>query len=1225
MKTLGLLLLAALPPAAAQCAMYGECGAVARFGAPLPCVRDAPPKPLKDDAARTLLAEFCGDEFAAGALCCSAAQVDELVGNLRRVGPLIASCPACKRNFFDVFCRFSCSPHQASFLEIVATQQSLEGKDVPKEVNYYVDAALARGIYDSCASVKFSATNGRVMDLIGGGAQNYTDFFKFLGDEKPALGGSPFQINYPWDTLAPGFTRQNETQAFSCGDGELKCSCIDCDAACPQIVDEPPPDQCYVGGLRCVSLALVLSYFAFIAAGLLFLLQSRKSERSESAMEIQRLIEDEDQHQDIYLFNLRQENETVDIEPYGLNQYLSRAVKRIAQFCTAYSALVIVVCILFVLCSSLGLLTMRLETDPTRLWVPPDSREATEKQFFDEQFGGFYRTSQLFVTNESGPILQTYDVIDWLASVEDRVRDIRTPILYDSLDTFCLKPVNDACVVESITQYGVPDSPTWQRRLARCAKEPVSCLPRFQQPIDPNLVFGKNNKSNGSGGSDSGSDGGSSSGADASAYLNTSTLVTTWVARNNKSPVYQQRVSDWEFLVEDFFRTTVAAEAQARGLRASFNVESSLERELGKSGRSDIVIVVVSYLLMFAYVSMSLGDNVWLGLVGVGVVLCSIVSSAGILSLLGFRLSLIVTEVIPFLALAIGVDNVFLLVNQVRLTEQINPAVLLSVEERIYNAVASVGPSIVLSTLCEATALSVAALVKMPAVRSFAIYACATVVINSVLQLTLFVAIFTVYMRKQALAAISEEPEMLDSPTLRHQQNFQQDPRGFSFFMSTIYAPFILGRRTKQVIGCIFMTLLAFSLYALPSIQLGLDQRLAVPKDSFLVDYFTDVYDYLNVGPPVYFVVAETGVETREMQQKLCSRFSTCETNSLVNILNAERKRPQTSYLVSSPASWIDDFFMWLNPSFDKCCVDRHGQVCYREDGKQWEFDMTGFPEDGNFTKYMQKWIEQPSDKCPLAGKAPYSDALSIDSASQEVLASTFRINHAPLQSQHDYIAAYAAAREIADRIKTEMEIEVFPYSVFYAFFAQYATIIKDTLKLVALALLSTFLISFVLLGSFKTASIVMVCVTSLIVNMGGAMYLLNINLNALSLVNLVICVGLGVEFCIHIARSFTYVPRLRVIGIRGYTKLDRAYNALAGTGGTVFGGVAVTKLLGVCVLVFAQSQIFRVYYFKMWLALVVLATVHSLALLPVLLSVAGGRMWLIEGEDNEFAGVDDI
>lgn len=40
--------------------------------------------------------------------------------------------------------------------------------------------------------------------------------------------------------------------------------------------------------------------------------------------------------------------------------------------------------------------------------------------------------------------------------------------------------------------------------------------------------------------------------------------------------------------------------------------------------------------------------------------------------------------------------------------------------------------------------------------------------------------------------------------------------------------------------------------------------------------------------------------------------------------------------------------------------------------------------------------------------------------------------------------------------------------------------------------------------------------------------------------------------------------------------------------------------------LAWAQTQIFEVYYFRMYVALVVLAAAHALVLLPVLLTLAG-------------------
>lgn len=63
-------------------------------------------------------------------------------------------------------------------------------------------------------------------------------------------------------------------------------------------------------------------------------------------------------------------------------------------------------------------------------------------------------------------------------------------------------------------------------------------------------------------------------------------------------------------------------------------------------------------------------SKISLGIAGILIVLTSVSSSLGIFSYFGIPLTLIVIEVIPFLVLAVGVDNIFIIVQ----TYQVHPS-----------------------------------------------------------------------------------------------------------------------------------------------------------------------------------------------------------------------------------------------------------------------------------------------------------------------------------------------------------------------------------------------------------------------------------------------------------------------------------------------------------------------------------------------------------------------
>lgn len=120
------------------------------------------------------------------------------------------------------------------------------------------------------------------------------------------------------------------------------------------------------------------------------------------------------------------------------------------------------------------------------------------------------------------------------------------------------------------------------------------------------------------------------------------------------------------------------------------------------------------------------------------------------------------------------------------------------------------------------------------------------------------------------------------------------------------------------------------------------------------------------------------------------------------------------------------------------------------------------------------------------------------------------------------------------------------------------------------------------------------------------------IEMNAVLVVNLVTSIGFGVEFCNHIGMNF-----MRQTG----SKEVRAMKAMNNMGSSVVVGIASTKFLGIMVLAFAPSTLFKLYYFRMYLLIIVLGVFNGLFFLPVILSWIGpptDEIEVIEAENDK-------
>ena len=109
-------------------------------------------------------------------------------------------------------------------------------------------------------------------------------------------------------------------------------------------------------------------------------------------------------------------------------------------------------------------------------------------------------------------------------------------------------------------------------------------------------------------------------------------------------------------------------------------------------------------------------------------------------------------------------------------------------------------------------------------------------------------------------------------------------------------------------------------------------------------------------------------------------------------------------------------------------------------------------------------------------------------------------------------------------------------------------------------------------------------------------MYAIGIVIDSVSVINVVLAVGLSIDYSAHVGHCFM------VKG--GNSKDDRATEALADIGSSVLNG-ALSTFLAVAVLLFSTSYVFKTLSTQFALT-VGLGVLHGLVLLPVLLSLFG-------------------
>jgi Niemann-Pick C1 protein len=465
-----------------------------------------------------------------------------------------------------------------------------------------------------------------------------------------------------------------------------------------------------------------------------------------------------------------------------------------------------------------------------------------------------------------------------------------------------------------------------------------------------------------------------------------------------------------------------------------YSAERSIQDELDRQSRSDLFTIAISYTIMFLYVTLTLGHvrswrtffidlKISVGFTGVLLVLLSVMSSIGFYSYCGIAGTLIIFEVIPFLVLAVGVDNIFIIVKHFEKTKY---DVYPSREIRLATTISRVGPSILLTASSESIAFLLGALASMPAVKIFSLYAFMAVLIDFLLQITCFVSVLSLDDRRQDM----NRPDVCCCVPIDLSQGTQHDPSKsiLQKMFSRIITPAVLGNKfVRGFLFSLFIIVSGLSLAIIQRISVGLDQKLAMPKDSYVLNYFTGLENYLSVGPPVYFIVNEDALNyTNIDDQNLLCGTSGCSAMSLLGQVGQALRQPKLNYLAQPPSSWLDDYFDWLQSSNDPPCCRIHqqtGAFCPATSNDTSctacpiQFVEYQRPSSDDFQRYIEFFLsDNPGEKCPKGGHAAYKDGVQLINQTY-VKSSYFMGYHSVLKTSSDFIGAMKSANIMAKDI----------------------------------------------------------------------------------------------------------------------------------------------------------------------------------------------------------------
>lgn len=873
-------------------------------------------------------------------------------------------------------------------------------------------------------------------------------------------------------------------------------------------------------------------------------------------------------------------------EKLQVNSNLSKFFFKVGAYTSNKPRMILIVCLLFTAITGLGWMKLEPEERPQKLYTSQNSEAMDDSNFVREYFPSnlnfittYYTVGKKGGTNFLNDIDTGKDAIRDQFEAYDKIQKTNS-IGKDSvyLNDICYKTTFNECRIQSVLgfwNYNITLFENDNDYVLTMSNTTATDRYSYTDSIDADRIFGGLKRDN------------------TGRITHIEAFQMNWYVTKDQQVEGKRYVDPKGDSFSEAFTKYLRETIVPTYPGGYFHPNTDWERgeAIRGSFADDGMLTAIAYMIITIYASSVLSNaddpiasQSSLGICTVFVVGCSVISSFGILMGLGVPFSLVVNSAI-FILLGLGVDDAFIILESLDRERIKHPD---NTDMRIGSALSESGPSISLTSVTDFFAFLVGATSVLPALQAFCTFAAVAIFIDFILQVTLFV-VYVRYDEDRREAGKNDLFSCCCIPFRKYknmrndkdnttnttntndnnEENRNTENTSNNEVQKTSFIRTIITQKLPDIIlhpygkiGVILsvVVLLVVSIIGITELTLDFQYSWFVPSRT-LSGEEVKIHTSLDIAEK-YFVVQSIPVG-------FFTKGSVGSNNHNHYIYRNEFDTLYTDLVRSKRIvdSSIDSWYVTWNEDTNNAGRNAVNEAAFFNSLSTWL--------DGNGAGYINNII--------------WDDPVARNYVVTTYISATLE----NMDSGNENIETMDDVRDLSDNYGN---LGLIAFSEPFIFWEGLKIIYLETIRNVCLALAVVFICCVVFLENTYGAVLCTFNICLIDVCILGFIHWSGQYMNTVTSINILLAIGLTVDYSAHIAHSFLIAPR--------DTLDNRVRFALNNVGVSVFNG-AMTTFIAIFALVGATSFVFQ-SYFKCFVIIICFGIYFGIVVLPVMLSLIG-------------------